>query len=145
MVGQAEINSAAVYPNNDTCRDGWTLVFHFEVDAAGTVRGRGTADLTSPPVCPFMIGVDPAALSWRHIEYTVTGHRSATDVELTFTLGPYEPAGGASMAGLAAMFPGPPAPRGAPVTIPTAAGHGQGPVKWQFASGDPRRPTPRPG
>jgi hypothetical protein len=135
--GQAEIASSAVYPNNDTCRDGWTLVFHFDVDAPGTVRGRGTADLTSPPVCPFIIGVDPAALSWRHIEYTVTGHRSPSEVTLTFVLERWEPDGSATMAGLAAMFEGPPAGRGAPVAIPTAAGRGHGPVRWQFGSGNP--------
>lgn len=134
--GFAELTSTAVYPNNDTCKDGWKVAFRFAVDAAGTVEGSGTADLTSPPVCPAMGGVDPAALSWRHVEYRVTGHRAVSEVTLTFTLTSYTPEGSASMAGLHAMVSaagaGP-----APVALPTAAGRGQGPVKWQFASGNP--------
>lgn len=134
--GFAELTSTAVYPNNDTCKDGWNVAFRFAVDAAGTVEGSGTADLTSPPVCLSMGGADPAALSWRHVEYRVTGLRAVSEVTLTFTLTSYTPEGAASMAGLHAMVSaagGVPTP----VAIPTAAGRGQGPVKWQFASGNP--------
>lgn len=84
-----------------------------------------------------MIGADPGALSWRHVEYRVTGHRSASEVALIFTLTSYTPDGTASMAGLHAMVAAPGSGGGTPVVITTAAGRGQGPVKWQFASGNP--------
>jgi hypothetical protein len=139
-LGQAEIDSKAVYPSpdSDTCQDGWTLTFDFAVDAEGKVQGTGTGVLTSAPVCPFMIGTDPAAVSWRTVAFNVLGNRSPSGLELRFALVSSEPAGTATMAGFSAMFGGVTVPDGGPpVTVPVVGRSGQAVGSWQFESGNP--------
>jgi hypothetical protein len=132
--GHADISSSAVYPNGDTCRDGWTLTFGFSVDADGKVHGAGTADLTSDPVCPFPI----TAGSWMHVNYNVLGDRSANAVDVHFAMVSYEPVTGVTWAGFHAVFGSPAVPEGGPpvtISIVDQGGHGQG--SWQFESGNP--------
>jgi hypothetical protein len=138
--GQGEIVSTAVYPSpdKDTCTDGWTVIFTFSVDGDGMVRGTGTGTLTSPPSCPFMIGTDPAALSWKTVAFNVLGVRSTSAAELRFALVGTEPAGSATMAGFSAMFGGITIPEGGPpVTIPIVGPGGSATGTWQFESGNP--------
>lgn len=139
-VGSADVSSTVLYPgpNRDSCVDGWTLTFAFSVDGEGKLQGSGTSALSSPPVCPFMVGTDPAALSWRSTEYTVLGNRSATGVDLRFALVGFEPPTGATIAGFAAMFGSQAVPEGGPpVSIPIVNRAGEAEGSWQFQSGNP--------
>lgn len=139
-VGSAEVSSTVLYPgpNRDTCEDGWTLSFAFSVDGGGNLQGSGTSTLSSPPVCPFMVGTDPATLSWRSTRFNVLGTRSATGVDLRLALVGFEPPTGATMAGFAAMFGAPAVPEGGPpVSIPIVNRAGEAEGSWQFESGNP--------
>jgi hypothetical protein len=48
--------TSRAYRSGGTCTTDWRVLLHFDVDAAGSVSGRGRAQLTSGPNCPFVTG-----------------------------------------------------------------------------------------
>lgn len=131
--GSADVSSFVEYPaGSASCQDGWKVALTFVADAEGTVKGQGTADLTSGPTCTFPVG--PAV---QHVEFLVAGKRDATSFSLEFSLDTWSPTGNeAFYAGAPAMWaavPGCPAP--VSIGVSGAAGTGQG--MWQCQSGSP--------